>query len=219
MFIGIEIPLGLAFTYPFLNLIQNKYLRPTVENEISHLCNIHNYMIIYERRIEYDSPIYFNVNSVIIPLSGGNAMKYHFLVSKLIGKNQFNKDFTNYKRIDKKSENYEATYYINTYDELNNILEHYNINKKSLSITLPLMVDTYKYPKGLFIHPLGYISNNKQSLVKNILWRKRLPGTIRITALAATGLLCCWIYYALDRPLHYPQKYYPPFHPKRYSVH
>lgn len=96
--------------------------------------------------------------------------------------------------------------------------KYYNIPTDRFAVNLPLQVKYHNYKNGFYIHKLGNVASDKNKLVNDVLWRKRLPLTITIPTMAGMGLFCCWLYYALDSTsnyYYYKPQYYPPFHYKR----
>jgi hypothetical protein len=81
-------------------------------------------------------------------------------------------------------------------------------------ITLPLKMNHYNYPGGAYLHPSGAISSNKNILIKQVQFERRLPLSITIPCLATAAVSLCWLnYYMTWQSLYNP--YYPPFHYKR----
>jgi hypothetical protein len=60
---------------------------------------------------------------------------------------------------------------------------------------------------------MGLCATSKNKLVKDILWRKRLPLSITIPVVSGLSLICIWTTYLFE--MNSDKKYYPPFHAKR----
>lgn len=218
-----EIPFTLAFLYPGLTYFWlYPKLKPVIEKEVEH------------EKQEMDGIKMEGYNMVSI-----GRMK--ILLSKHISKDK-KKEYSNLFQIEDKADS-KLSHIGTTFDYNQNALfidtyKYYNILPSKVKFTndLPLKLDYYNYKNGFYIHKSGYIASNKDKLVKEILWHKRLPLTMTIPAIAGFSLTFLWLNFAADslklswwnsvvestqdgmvyrqyyHPLHYN---YPPFHYKR----
>lgn len=204
-----EVPFLISFFYPTLNTIWwFPKCRPSIEKEIIHEPAETNAIQLYEYYSQYHPPVYANVNNVSIPIGGYTTKETRSIASRHVTKN---KTYSNFYQIDDKEdikESYKNTSHINTHEVLNTICSHYNIPLNSFPIHLPLKVKHYYYKNGVYLHPLGSAATNKEKLVKNILWRKRLPLTCTVPAIGSITLGMCWLYYNLMKPC---PSFIPPF--------
>lgn len=218
MITGIEIPYLLALFYPSLNHIWLwPKLKPDVEKEIQHEPQEMDGVEIYDYHLQTAPPTYVNVNNIMIPVGGGTFKEKKCLLTKHISTDK-KKEYFNYHQIEDKDDikmSFTKESHINTQSALTKTFYHYRIPTDRFAINLPLHINYYHYKDGFYIHKLGNIASNKDKLVKEILWRKRLPLTITIPTIAGIGLMCCWTYYAIEPDYIYTNKYYPPFHYKR----
>jgi hypothetical protein len=217
MITGLEIPFLAAFLYPSLNYIKLfPKLKPTIEKEIEHVQQEMDGIEIYTCDTKYAAPIYISLYYVNIPVGGSASKKYNLLYAKHMSKDK-KKEFYNFHQIKDKTDNklnYKATKYINTEEAFLTTFKDYNIPNDQIEVTLPLKINYYNYKNGVYIHNLGVSASNKDTLVKEICWRKRLPLSVTIPIIATTCLVSCWIYYKVENK-SYSKGYYPPFHPKR----
>lgn len=220
MITGIEIPYLFAFIYPSLNY---KWLfpkiKPNIEKEIEHEPQEMDGVHIYDYHLTTSPPTYVNFNNIMLPIGGGTYKDKKILLTKQISKDK-KKEYFNFSQIDDDNDVKESltkTRHINLHSELNKTFYHYRIPTDRFAINLPLEIKYYHYKNGFYIHRATGIASNKDNLIKEVLWSKRLPLTITIPTIAGIGLVCCWVYYALDNTsgYYYKSPYYPPFHPKR----
>ena len=221
MITGIEIPYLLAFLYPSLNHFWLwPKLKPDVEKEIEHEPQEMDGVEMYDYHNEYTPPIYANVNNIVIPVGGGYSSKVtKSLLTKHISKDK-KKEYFNYHQIEDEDDSklsHTKTSHINTQEAFIKTFKYYNIPTDRFAVNLPLKVKYYNYKNGFYIHKIGDIASNKDKLVKEVLWRRRMPLTITIPTIAGVGLLMCWGYYTLDSvgSYYYKNQYYAPFHYKR----
>jgi hypothetical protein len=219
MITGIEVPYLLAFFYPSLNYFWLwPKLKPDVEKEIEHEPEEMDGVEMYDYHTEYQAPVYANINNVVIPVVSGNTYKVtKALLTKHISKDK-KKEYFNFHQIEDESDyklSHTKTSHINTQEAFIKTFKYYNIPTDRFAVNLPLKVHYHNYKNGFYIHRLGGIASNKDKLVREVLWRRRMPLTITIPAIAGMGLFCCWFYYAIQPDYYYHTKYYAPFHPKR----
>jgi hypothetical protein len=220
MITGIEFPYLLALLYPSLNYVWLfPKLKPSIEKEIQHEPLEMDGVVISDYHMETAQPVYVNVNNIMLPVGGGLYKEKKLLLTKHISKDK-SKDYFNFSQIEDTEDIKQSltkVSHINTQDALVKTFKYYKIPTDRFAINLPLEVKYYNYKNGFYIHKLGYIASNKDRLVKDVLWRKRMPLTMTIPTIAGTGLFCCWFYYALDSAgnYYYKDQYYPPLHPKR----
>jgi hypothetical protein len=217
MITGIEIPFTLALLYPGLNYIWLfPKLKPEVEKEIQHEAQEMDGVEMYDYHMESTAPTYVNVNNVMIPIGGGMNRVSKFLLSKHISKDK-QKEYFNYLQIDDEADSklsHTKTSHINTQAAFIKTFKYYNIPTDRFAVNLPLKIKYYNYKNGFYIHKIGYVASNKDKLVKEVLWRKRLPLTVTIPSIAVVCLTGCWFYYAPKNDYGW-NTYYPPFHYKR----
>lgn len=219
MITGIEVPYLLALLYPSLNYIWLwPKLKPDVEKEIEHEPQEMDGVEMYDYHTEYQAPVYTNINNIVIPVSVGNTYKVtKALLTKHISKDK-KKEYFNFHQIEDESDyklSHTKTSHINTQEAFVKTFKYYNIPTDRFAVNLPLKVYYHNYKNGFYIHRLGGIASNKDKLVKEVLWRRRMPLTVTIPAVAGMGLFCCWFYYAIQPDYYYYTKYYAPFHPYR----
>lgn len=218
MITGIEIPYLLALLYPGLNYIWLfPKIKPDVEKEIQHEPLEMDGVEIYDYHLQTAPPTYINVNNIMIPVGGSTFKEKKFLLSKHISTDK-KKEYFNYSQIEDKNDinmSFTKESHINTQSALTKTFYHYRIPTDRFAINLPLQIKYYHYKNGFYIHKLGGVASNKNNLVKEVLWRKRLPLTITIPTIAGIGLVCSWAYYAIQPNYYYHPKYYAPFHYER----
>ncbi len=222
MFIGLEIPFLAAFLYPCLNYIWLfPKLRSDLEKEIKHEQQEMDGVEIWDFHNEQDYPIYIHINNLAVPVGGGiNKVEKRF-ISKHISKDKKTEYLDCYQVNTKKDIKLTktSTSYINTYEAVIKTFKYYNIPRDILAFKLPLKADYYNYKNGLYLHKMGLVASNKEILVKEILWRKRLPLTIVIPSITGVCVAACWFYYATRIKSIYLEPYYPPFHPTRIQAY
>ena len=220
MITGLEIPYLLALLYPSLNYIWLwPKLKPSIEKEVEHEQQEMDGVEISDYHMETAPPVYVNVNNIVLPVGGGLHKEKKLLLTKHISKDK-SKDYFNFSQIDDEEDTKQSltkVSHINTHDALVKTFKYYKIPTDQFAINLPLQVKYHNYKNGFYIHRLGSIASNKDKLVREVLWRRRIPLTMTIPIVAGTSLFCCWFYYALDSAssYYYREPYYPPFHYKR----
>jgi hypothetical protein len=157
-----------------------------------------------------------------------------FLLLKHISKDK-KKEYFNFLQIENYADlklSHTKTGHIHTQDDFIKTFKYYNIPTDRFAVNLPLKVDCYNYKNGFYIHKSGYIASNKDKLVKEILWHKRLPLTMTIPAIAGFCLALLWSEFASETSqrtigdMYDYDRYnfpsyscrsvcYPPFHYKR----
>jgi hypothetical protein len=218
MFTGIELPFLAALLYPSLNFIWLfPKLKPEVEKEVEHEQQEMDGVEIWDYHMDTAPRAYVNVNNIIVPVGGGMNKVKKMLLSKHISKDK-KKEYFNFHQIEDDvdiKQSHTKTSHINTQEAFRKTFKYYNIPTDRFAVNLPLMVKYYNYKNGLYIHKLGLVASSKDKLVKEILWRKRLPLTMTIPIIAGTCLTMCWFHYAFGYQSIYLDLYYPPFHYKR----
>ena len=219
MFTGLEIPFTLALLYPGLNHYWwYPKLKPDVEKEIEKEDQEMDGVEMFDYHNESVPPVYVNLNNIILPVGGGMNRVTKVLLTKHISKDK-EKEYFNFHQIEDETDiklSKTKSSHINTQEAFKKTFRYYNIPTDRFAVNLPLKIKYYNYKNGFYIHKLGLIASNKDKLVNEILWRKRLPLTVTIPIIAGTCLTMCWIYYAFDGTYpYYKSQYYPPFHYKR----
>lgn len=221
MITGLEVPYLLAFLYPSLNQFWLwPKLKPSIEKEIEHEPLEMDGVEMYDYHMESSPPVYVNVNNIVLPVGGGLHKEKKLLLTKHISKDK-KKEYFNFHQIDDEIDSklsHTKTSHINTQEAFIKTFKYYNIPTDRFAVNLPLQVKYYNYKNGFYIHKIGSIASNKDKLVKEVLWRRRMPLTITIPTIAGVGLFCCWFYYAIDTvgsKYYYKDQYYPPLHYKR----
>lgn len=218
MITGIEIPSLLALLYPGLNYVWLfPKIKPDIEKEVQHEPLEMDGVEIYDYHTETVPPTYVNVNNIMIPVGGGADRVKKILLTKHISKDK-KKEYFNYCQIEDKNDinmSFTKKSHINTHSSLEKTFRHYKIPTSNFAINLPLQIKYYNYKNGFYLHKLGGIASNRDKLVEEVLWRKRVPLTLTIPIVAGIGLFCSWAWYAIQPEYSYYEKYYPPFHYKR----
>ena len=218
MITGLEIPFTLALLYPGLN----KYwlypkIKPDIEKEVEHEKQEMDGVEMKDYHMESIAPTYVNVNNIMVPVGGGMNRVTKFLLSKHISKDK-QKEYFNFLQIEDEVDSklsHTKTSHINTQEAFIKTFKYYNIPTDRFAVNLPLKIDYYNYKNGFYIHKIGYIASDKEKLVKEILWRKRLPLSVTIPSIATICLVSCWFHYVLSYKSIYLEPYYPPFHYRR----
>ena len=217
MITGLEIPFIAALLYPSLTIYWlYPKLKPIIEKEVEQEQREMDGVEMWDYHNESIPPTYVNVNNIILPVGGGMNRVTKMLLTKHISKDK-KKEYFNFYQIEDKVDIKLAktkTSHINTQEAFKKTFKHYNIPTDRFAVNLPLKIDYYNYKNGFYIHNLGLIASDKEKLVKEILWRKRLPLTVTVPIIATTCITACWFYYALESGYSWSH-YYPPFHPKR----
>jgi hypothetical protein len=218
MITGLEIPFIFALLYPSLNYIWLwPKLKPDIEKEIEHEQQEMDGVEIWDYHNEYSPPIYLNLNNIVIPVGGYTSKVTKTLLTKHISKDK-QKEYHQYYQIDNEEDSkrsHTKTSHINTQEAFVKTFKYYNIPTDRFAINLPLKINYYNYKNGFYLHRLGGIASDKEKLVKDVLWRKRLPLTITIPSITMLCFTACWLYYAISSHSIYSEPYYPPFHYKR----
>lgn len=219
MITGLEIPFTLALLYPSLTYYWLfPKIKPDVEKEIEHEQQEMDGVEMWDYHNETVPPTYVNVNNIILPVGGGMNRVTKILLTKHISKDK-KKEYFNFHQLEDEADiklGKTKSSHINTQEAFIKTFKYYNIPTDRFAINLPLKIDYYNYKNGFYIHKIGLVASDKEKLVREILWRKRLPLTVTIPIIATTCLTMCWVYYALDVTYpYYKPHYYPPFHYKR----
>lgn len=218
MITGIEVPYLLALLYPGLNYIWwYPKIQPDVEKEIKHEPDEMDGVEMYDYHQAYYPPTYVNVNNIAVPVGGHMSKEKKALLTKHISKDK-QKEYFNFWQINDNADinmSFTKKSHINTQSALEKTFKHYNIPLDRFAINLPLEVNYYNYKNGFYLHRLAGLATDRSRLVKEALWRRRMPLTITIPAVAGIGLFCCWTWYAIQPDYYYIPKYYAPFHPHR----
>jgi hypothetical protein len=218
MITGLEIPFTLALLYPSLTVYWlYPKLKPEVEKEVEHEQQEMDGVEMWDYHNKTIPPTYINLNNIIVPVGGGMDRVTKMLLTKHISKDK-KKEYFNFHQIEDEADiklSKTKSSHINTQEAFKKTFRYYNIPTDKFAVNLPLKIKYYNYKNGFYIHKLGLVASNKDKLVREILWRKRLPLTMTIPTLAGLGLICCWTHYALQYDSIYIKKYYPPFHYKR----
>jgi hypothetical protein len=218
MITGLELPFIAALLYPSLSFYWLfPKIKPDVEKEIEHEQQEMDGVEMWDYHNEFIPPTYVNVNNIILPVGGGTDRVAKMLLTKHISKNK-EKEYFNFHQIEDEVDtklSKTKSSHINTQEAFVKTFKYYNIPTDRFAVTLPLKIDYYNYKNGFYIHKNGLVASNKEKLVKEILWRKRLPLTLTIPVIAGTCLTMCWVYYAISSERYYSAPYYPPFHSKR----
>jgi hypothetical protein len=216
MIIGAEIPILLSLSYPALNYIWwFPKIKKTVENEILHIPEETRGIEVYDYHKTFIPPSYINVNNVSVPVGGYFTTECRFLCSNF--KTISNSNHTNYIQINNKEDlakTFLSKSYINTNQELIEIFEKYSIPTQKYRITLPLKVHYYHYKQGFYAHQIGTLSTNRDLVLKDILWYKRLPFSLTVPLIGGIILQLMWADYMLGNIFTAPNSY-PPFHIKK----
>ncbi len=212
----IEVPYIIALFYPWLNPLwwfPKKQLQ--IEREIKHESEPFEGVEVYIYEIKQDAPIFVNVNNVIVPIDNGRSHQESKLILSKQNSLMSKKEYFNYFQIndeDDKKASFTSKTYINTQEDFVNTFKKYKIPINSQIITLPLKIKNYNYKNGLYLHDIGLVASNKERLINDVLFKKRLPLSLTIGGLAVTGLAFSWFYYSMFNSY---KTYYPPFHPER----
>lgn len=197
MITGIEIPYLFALLYPSLNYVWLfPKLKAVIEKEVEHEPLEMDGVEISDYHTKTAAPTYVNVTNIMIPIGGGTYSEKKLLLTKQISKDK-KKEYFNFCQIDVTDDIKESltkTSHINTNSALTKTFHHYRIPVSRFAITLPLEVKYYNYKNGFYIHRQYGIASNKDRLVKEVLWRRRLPLSVSIPTVAGIGLVCCWTY-------------------------
>jgi hypothetical protein len=217
MFTGIEIPFIVALLYPSLTYYWlYPKIKPEVEKEIEHEQQEMDGVEMWDYHNETVPPTYINLNNIIVPVGGGMNRVTKILLTKHISKDK-KKEYFNFHQLEDEADiklSKTKSSHINTQEAFMKTFKYYNIPTDRFAINLPLKIDYYNYKNGFYIHKFGLVASSKDKLVKEILWRKRLPLTMTVPIIAGTCLTMCWLHYALVRNYNF-SNYYPPFHYKR----
>lgn len=217
MFTGIEIPFEFAFIYPGLNYYWwYPKLKPDVEKEIEKEDQEMDGVEMWDYHNESIPPTYVNVNNIMVPVGGGIDRVTKMLLTKHISKDK-QKEYFNFHQIEDETDaklSRTKSSHINTQEAFIKTFKYYNISTDRFAVNLPLKINYYNYKNGFYIHKFGLVASDKNKLVKEVLWRKRLPLTVTVPVFAGTCLTLCWLHYAFVRNYNFSH-YYPPFHPKR----
>jgi hypothetical protein len=218
MITGIEIPFIAALLYPSLTYYWLfPKIKPEVEKEIEHEQQEMDGVEMWDYHNETIPPTYVNVNNIILPVGGGMNRVTKILLTKHISKDK-KKEYFNFHQLedeaDKKLSKTKSSH-INTQEAFTKTFKYYNIPTDRFAINLPLKIDYYNYKNGFYIHKFGLVASSKDKLVKEILWRKRLPLTMTIPSITTLCVGMCWFHYILSYKSIYLEPYYPPFHYKR----
>jgi hypothetical protein len=218
MITGLEIPYLLALLYPSLNYIWLwPKLKPTIEKEVEHEQQEMDGVEIWDYHNELVSPSYVNLNNINIPVGGGMNRVAKMLLTKHISKDK-QTEYFNFHQIEDETDtklSKTKSSHINTQEAFKKTFKYYNIPTDRFAVNLPLKIDYYNYKNGLYIHKLGLVASDKEKLVKEILWQKRLPLTVTIPSITMLCVAAHWFYYAISTHSIYSEPYYPPFHYKR----
>lgn len=212
---GIEIPFALAFLYPALNLLTKKEKLKEIDNELIHEKEELEGIEMYGFEEKYNPPFTIIVGIVGVPIAGSNYKDTSYIGSSYVSKLS-NKQYIKYYQLDSST----STSYINTQELLNNTLIKFKISMDEYPFSLPLKMNYTHFKSGAYFHSSsGYMSGNKDRLVKQVLWTKRVPFTLTVPIIAGTCMCVCLVRYLFDKsyPPLYEKPYLPPFHPTRVS--
>ncbi len=135
-------------------------------------------------------PVYAGNQNVHIPIGGGTSTEW----KSIINIHQIdNKYYINFSPYDDEPF-YTNTTYLNSYEEALQLLRTYNYEKK-VPIQIPMKVrHTFiPGPKIYLDKHTGYMDNNRIQLIKDIMWKRRLPGTFTIPLVAGIIGLGYWV--------------------------
>lgn len=215
MITGVEIPFIAALLYPSLTVYWlYPKLKPEVEKEVEHEQQEMDGVEMRDYHNETVPPTYVNINNIILPVGGGMDRVTKILLTNHISKDK-KKEYFNFHQIEDETDTRLSkikSSHINTQEVFKKTFKYYNIPTDRFAVNLPLKIDYYNYKNGLYIHKLGLVASDKDKLVREILWRKRLPLTVTVPIIAGTCLSLSWFYYTLESDW---SNYYPPFHYKR----
>ena len=135
----------------------------------------------YETKIDF--PIYLNTGKngfVGIPIGGSTHEELKEIYNK------FYNDKMNIQNYEYLENRYDKEYFINTYDNLKNFLNNYDISESSFLIKLPIHVKETRNNKfyytnfktTLFNQNHYLICSNPNNLIKTATFRKRMPLSI-----------------------------------------
>lgn len=216
-----EIPYTIALLYPCINHFWwNARIRKEVEEKIKHNTKEFRGIEIFREKSDYVAPTFVQVGSVMVPVGGGKTTNNEIVASAYISTD--NKDvFVCFRTVDIGTESSRTfTGYINNNRHLEKTCKYYNLNSSSIPAIFPLSINKYYYKNGIYSYSgtISKISANRENLIKEVLWHKRMPLTITIPTIAGLCITGGWLrYYMFEkgRGNYSAYSYYPPFHYKR----
>lgn len=195
--------------YPLLSAAYAHYMKPKVEKEIVEYDGTTNGISVMREVTTSNTsmPVFANIGNVSVPIGGGHTthskewetMITSFIIEKSPGQKKIlinaKPNAIPKKEVDMRTE-YPDSYlhgsWKNSIGEnithepsLYKIFDEYEIRGK-FPIVFPMRIDYYKIKAPQIYHhpPTGYLHSVRNALVKDTLFRKRLPGTIGIPLFA-----------------------------------
>lgn len=134
-------------------------------------------------------PIYAGNQNVHIPIGGGSVTKWKSLINIHVIDNKY---YINFSPLNDK-QFYKDTTYLNSHAEALQLLKTYKCENK-VPILLPIKVHhTFIPGPHLYLDKhTGLMANNRTQLIRDIMWKRRLPGTITIPLMASVAGLAVW---------------------------
>ena len=212
-----------AFAYPAFNhFYWLPKQKPHLEAEITHELHEYNHMELFRYKTNYRPPMFVSAGQhVSIPVGGGTYMDTEQIYTVTVQKKTHAPMFEQFQQLSA-SPSHEQ--YINTHATLENLVRNCGVPDNKFPITLPLLVRHYRFPNGIFVHPIGFLGASKHAVLQAALKKRSLPFATATGVIAGTCLALCWGHYALQpkykytQAYSYIQPYYPPFHLKRLSA-
>lgn len=187
-----------SYGYPVGSLVFSLLKQSEYESEIGTLeSNITTGIILKSRETHWDAPVMVGNQNIHVPVGGGLTTEWKEVGSAVqVQSDSGNQNFL-FVKPTHIEEFFESTTFANQLEDAKAVLEHYNLYQH-IPVTLPLQMDRYAISgKQVYLHQnTALIDNNRQRLLSEVMWKKRLPGTLAIPVLASMWLGISWLMYS-----------------------
>jgi hypothetical protein len=213
-----EFVCGAGLLWPVLNWV---WWRPRLLRELDCADSLTHEqklkgIVAYERRTHYTTPAFVNAGSVMMPVGGGQPYTQLHRLFSWYTVPETSTHYRGYSPI-KGTSGFEGTTHVHTYTHLERAAEGLAGKEGAQKILDqwpmpgPLVMDHYHFKEGVWLHqPTGLLGTDKPRLFREIAWRKRLPFTCTVPAVAAVVIAADWLHWRAWRRSNLPA-----FHPER----
>lgn len=185
-----------SYAYPVGSFIFSLLKEAEYEKQIATLDSSKTTGIILKsRETQWNSPVMLGNQNIHVPVGGGLSTEWKDIGSAMQvqsdeGKHQ-NYLFVKPTRFE---EFFESTTFANQLGEVKPMLEHFDLYQH-IPVTLPMQINRFQIPgKQVYLHlNTGLLDNNKQRLLSEIIWKKRVPGSVTLPVCATLCLAISWL--------------------------
>lgn len=184
-----DLYLAASGAFPFISLAHAIAMRPEYEKTIFECDGSAEGQELFMQETRTQMPVYAGNQNVHIPIGGGTSTEWKSVINIHIIDNKY---YINFSPLNDKPF-YKGTTYLNSHAEALQLLRTYKCeNKVPIQIPMKVRHTIIPGPRLYLDKHTGLIANNRNKLLKDIMWTRRLPGTITIPLVASLIGLAVW---------------------------